>query len=381
MRLAVDVSKAGARDGIASWTRGLLGGLAELRNSNGSTQIERVLLYDLEGELDDETLRAEVDAAGHLGDLGDLFENRLGRRPEAEPEATAADVFLTPTWRMPTGWRRPVVFVVHDLTVLTHPECHTVDNRIHTLEGCLQAFVTGATFLAVSEATALELGRHLDLPRSEVAMVHNGLDPHFTSLPASDPTAAHLLRHRFGLPPGYLLAVGSLEPRKNLERLIAAHASLPNALRQTRPLVVVGSGGWRNESLEDALRAAEARGDVRRMGRVSGSDLLHLYRGASLFAYPSLAEGFGLPVLEAMACGTPVLTSDRSSMPEVAGDAARLVDPEDVDALRGALERLLTSPDERAELSRRGIERAKNFSWTRAAAEIVDLCGSTLRNA
>lgn len=373
MRLAIDVSKVAARDGIGSWTRGVLAGLAALDAT--PPDLERVLLYDLEGRLDEEALRRELDP---LGAPADLFESRIDHRPTpqhlARPDAADADVFLTPAWRIPTGWRRPLVFVVHDLTVLTHPQCHTVDNRIHTLEGCLRALVAGASFLAVSEATADELQHHLDLPRSEVAVVHNGLDAAF-SPPAGDEKAqAERLRDRFGLAPGYLLAVGSLEPRKNLERLIAAHAGLPDELRRARPLVVVGGGGWRNESLEETLRAAEARGDVHRMGRVTGSDLLHLYRGASLFAYPSLAEGFGLPVLEAMACGTPVLTSNRSSMPEVAGDAARLVDPEDVEAICGALESMLSNPDELAELSSRGIERAKNFSWTRAVAEIVDLC-------
>ena len=383
MRLALDVSKIAARDGIGSWTRGVLFGLAA--QSATPSDIERVLLYDLEGGLSEETLGRELSLLGAPEASSDLFESRIGLRPIQdsrpihEAEGTSADIFLAPTWRIPSGWTRPLVFVVHDLTVLTHPWCHTVDNRIHTLEGCLRALVNDAAFLAVSEATTIELERHFDLPRSRVAVVHNGLDSRYSPLPAGDASAqARLLRDRFGLAPGYVLAVGSLEPRKNLERLISAHAGLPDGLRKERPLVVVGGGGWRNESLEEALRAAGARGDVHRLGRVAGSDLLHLYRGASLFAYPSLAEGFGLPLLEAMACGTPVLTSDRSSMPEVAGDAARLVDPENVDAICEALEQLLTNPAELTELSQNGIERAKSFSWTRAAGEIVDLCRQLL---
>lgn len=400
MRLAVDVSKVGARDGIGSWTRGLLGGLAELFGSEeaeGESGIERVLLYDLSGGLDDDTLRDVLreEMGGEAGgELGPRFESRLGRplpdlarSGHATGGATsddAGDVFLAASWQIPPAWRRPVLFVVYDLTVLSHAACHTVDNRLHTLEGCLRALVTGARLLAISEATAVELEHHLDVPRSDVAVVHPGLERRFSDAEADakdDEALRRLLRDRFGLEPGYVLAVGSLEPRKNLERLVDAHGALPDELRRRHPLVVVGGGGWQNESLDRALRQAESRGDVHRLGRVKGSDLPSLYRGAAVFAYPSLAEGFGLPVLEAMACGTPVLTSNRSSLPEVAGDAARLVDPDDTAALRDALADLLGDPAQRLDLSQRGLRRAKDFSWRRAAAEIVELCRELHRSA
>lgn len=375
MRLAVDVSKADARDGIGSWTRGLLRGLANYLAENGGAAIECLELYDLSRALEAGTLDEEV------GELGPLFESRIGH-PNDTPNADS-DVFLATSWQLPTGWDGPVVFVVYDLTVLSHADYHTVDNRIHTLEGCLRALVSGATFLAISEATADELSHHLSVPRSAVRVVHPGLEARFES-PQVDMDAEELerrLRDRLGLDTGYVLAVGSLEPRKNLERLIDAHSRLRDELRREHPLVVVGGGGWRNESLERALQKAEARGDLHRTGRVPAEDLLSLYQGAALFAYPSLAEGFGLPVLEAMACGTPVVTSNRSSMLEVAADAARLVDPDDTADLQRALQHLLTDPEARHDLSRRGLQRAQDFSWTRAAAEILDLCRTVSSHA
>ncbi|MDA8018439.1 MAG: glycosyltransferase family 4 protein [Thermoanaerobaculia bacterium] len=369
MRLVVDVSKAGAPDGIGSWTRGLVRGLVDHLASADDYTVDQIVLCDLSGALDETAIHEE------FGDLDSRFDVSLTQPPSGEP----GDVFLASSWQSPVAWHRPVVFVVYDLTVFSHPECHTVDNRIHTLEGCLHALVNDATFLAISEATASELERYLDVPRSEVAVVHPGLESRFAAAPTldRDPEALQRrLRDRFGLAGGYLLAVGSLEPRKNLERLIDAHSRLDDEVRREHPLVVVGGGGWHNAVLEETLQRAESRGDVHRMGRVTGSDLLHLYQGAAVFAYPSLAEGFGLPVLEAMACGAPVLTSDRSSMPEVVGDAARLVDPDDTEALRFALAELLSDPNQRAELVSRGLRRARDFSWTRAAAEILELCCS-----
>jgi glycosyltransferase involved in cell wall biosynthesis len=169
----------------------------------------------------------------------------------------------------------------------------------------------------------------------------------------------------------YVLTVGTLEPRKNLELLIDAWASLPESARGDHELLIVGPRGWQEEAI---LRRAGGRsGDVRVLGLTPDPELAALYRGCTLFAYPSLYEGFGLPVIEAMACGAPVVTSNASSLPEVAGDAARLVDPHSLDELAAAIAELLGDEGARRELARLGPAQAASYSWERTARETREL--------
>ena len=169
----------------------------------------------------------------------------------------------------------------------------------------------------------------------------------------------------------FVLGVGTLEPRKNLPRLIEAFAGLSDEVRGDRLLVLAGTSGWQSDETFSSL--GRHRHLVRPLGHVSDDRLALLYRSADLFAYPSLFEGFGLPVLEAMQSGTPVVTSRRSSLPEVAGDAALYVDPEDVASIRAALTRGLTDTRERERLRQSGLERAGAFSWARTGAETISV--------
>jgi alpha-1,3-rhamnosyl/mannosyltransferase len=173
--------------------------------------------------------------------------------------------------------------------------------------------------------------------------------------------------------------VGTLEPRKNLPRLVKAFASLPAEVREDRLLVLVGALGWDTSETVGALRRHSEL--VRPVGHVPDEELRALYRGAELFAYPSLYEGFGLPVLEAMASGTPVLTSRSSSLPEVGGDAAIYVDPFDIESIGLGLREALGRPARLAELAARGLERARSFSWEHTAAKTLGLLERLARPA
>ena len=181
------------------------------------------------------------------------------------------------------------------------------------------------------------------------------------------------MAERFGVAGRYALTVGTLEPRKNLRRLLDAWARLPASLRRERSLLVAGGRGWGSETVAGVIARRPELAAVRLLGEVSDGDLAALYSAAEAFAYPSLAEGFGLPVVEAMACGAPVLTSDRSATAEVAAGAALLVDPEDVLAISRGLADLLGDPAERDRLGRLGAERAAELSWRRAARETLEL--------
>jgi len=351
MRIGIDVIKALApRDGIGNYTFHLLRALMALDREH------EYRLYGLSGPLDAAALDRE------LPERPENFRAVAGRYPRRGD----VDVFHCTTLIFPVTFRGPVVFTSHDLTFLSHPDHHALINKLQATTATLHALLAGATFACVSRATADELHARLAVPEECLAVIHHGADPRFHPLPREE--TRERLRVRFALDGGYVLSVGTLEPRKNQRRLVAAHGGLPVDVRRRYPLVLAGAEGWK---LEEAV--GELPDHVRLLGRVSDDELVDLYNGATLFAYPSLAEGFGLPVLEAMACGAPVVTSNVSSLPEVAGDAARLVDPLAVEALGAALGELLGDEAERRRLAERGRARAAGFTWSDAARKTLDL--------
>jgi alpha-1,3-rhamnosyl/mannosyltransferase len=218
-------------------------------------------------------------------------------------------------------------------------------------------------FVCDSEATRDDLVDRFPRLAGRTAVVPLGVHPRFAGAVAGDVPARH------GLDGAYVLTVGTREPRKNLARLLRAFVELPIELRERFTLAVAGQVGWGDEETD---RLASTHPDIALLGYVDDDDLPALYAGAATFAFPSLAEGFGLPVIEAMAAGTPVLTSNRSSLVEVAGDAARLVDPYEVESIRAGLAELLSDTALREGLARRGRERAAEFTWTRTARETLD---------
>ena len=255
--------------------------------------------------------------------------------------ARGADVLHCPTFRGPFRSPVPLVVTVYDLAVLRHPEAFNRWTRSYSRVAVPRVVRAAARLIAISEFTKRELEEVLGVPPERVRVVHLGVEAAFTP----DGPAAE---------GDYVLAVGTLEPRKNLERLVAAASRLGLEVR------VAGGAGW---------GGVAPRGVVR-LGFVSDEELARQYRGALCLCYPSLYEGFGIPVVEAMACGTPVVTSRGTSTEEVAGGAAELVEPADVDSIAAGIERALARRDE---LVRLGLERARAFGWDRAARETVDV--------
>ncbi|MEE8525770.1 MAG: glycosyltransferase family 1 protein [Thermoanaerobaculia bacterium] len=356
MRIGLEITKAvGPRDGIGRYCLELLKALSEVAAD------DELWLYGLREPITEEALRQA------LGCWPKQWRFRGGHSPTEDP----IDVFHTTAWVVPEGLRARLLFTCHDLTFLTHPECHTLDNKIHCLTGVLRAQLTGATFLAVSEATGDELRRQLGVAGERIRVVYSAAAPLFRHLDGDQ--ARRVVSEGFGLDGDFVLAVGTLEPRKNLRRLLAAYGKLPAEVRRRTPLVIVGGESWRQEDLTETIASHPELATVRIARRVGDGELLALYNTATVFAYPSLAEGFGLPVAEAMACGAPVLTSNRSSLPEVAGDAARLVDPDGVDDIHRGLAELLADPELRRTLKARGLEQAAKFSWRRTATETFAL--------
>ena len=263
---------------------------------------------------------------------------------------------------------RPMVVTVHDLTFQLFPAVHERVKRYY-FPAMIKAAVSRARYvLAISESTRNDL--HRLLPRSRGKT--------FVTLLAAR-RLAETGRHEMtssDVADRYVLFVGTVEPRKNLERLIAAWQSIAASDRGTARLVIVGATGW---LVDRMLSHSFAEHAIEFKGFVSDEELARLMRGALAFVYPSLYEGFGLPVLEAMAQGIPVLTSDVGATREVAGDAALLVDPVSTSSIRDGLVRLLSDEALRRELSRRGMERAAAFSWERTAADTLAVIDKAVR--
>ena len=251
---------------------------------------------------------------------------------------------------------------VHDLTLLTHPEWHEV-SKVRYFGWAMRRAVANATrVLCVSATTAADLAERLGVPADRVDVTPLGTDLR----PASAEQVAEL-RGRLGLDGPYLLGLGTVEPRKDLPTLVRAFAALAGDLPHR--LVLAGLAGWGAGALEAAVAASGVADRILVPGYVPEADKAALLTGADVFAYPSRYEGFGLPVLEAMACATPVVTTTGGSLPEIAGDAATLIDPGDETALAAALAKLAGDPAARQAAAARGRTRAATFTWDRCAAE------------
>ena len=275
------------------------------------------------------------------------------------------DVFVATDYRVPRLAGTPVAATVFDAIPLAHPEW--ASSRLRGIKNhVLRRTVRWADrVFAISQAMVPELVEHFGISADRITVTPLGVDAGQFGRVSEEEIANMRLRH--ALEPGYLLFVGTLQPRKNVGRLLRAYAQLPPSMRRDVQLVLAGKAGWGIGDLVAELRAAQAGGRVRWLEYVAQSDLPALYQGARALAFPSLHEGFGLPVLEAFVSGTPVITSNTSSLPEVAGDAALLVDPTSIDAIAAAMVSLVEDDALCAELKSRGIVRAREFTWERCA--------------
>lgn len=265
---------------------------------------------------------------------------------------------------------RPLALTVHDLCFLRHPEWFPAAKALYYRVFIARAAARADLILADSQATADDVRDLLRVPEDRIRVVPLGCDARFRP---PDPEDTARLKTRLGLPDRYFLFVGTLEPRKNVARLVEAWDHI--AGEPDMPgLVVAGRGGWKTGPIEAALRGVRCPERLKRLDHVPDADLPVLLGGAAAFVWPSLMEGFGLPVLEAMACGAPVVTSTTSSLPEVTGDAALGVDPLDTQALSDAMRRLAGDESLRKRLSEEGVKRAAGFTWQRTAALTAKAC-------
>lgn len=287
------------------------------------------------------------------------------------------DVFHSPHLKLPPKnliGGLPRVLTVYDLIPIIRPEFVTPEHIQYFQEHLRLVDVNSDLVVCISEYTRQEFCEYTKMPLERASVTYLAADSNF--YPVTDLKAIDNIRNRYSIPTNnYLLTIAELQPRKNLAHLIDCFFRLlseqPNL---DTCLVLVGSKGWMYDGiLEAADVSPKLRSRVIFAGYVSDEDLSAIYSGASAFVFPSLYEGFGLPPLEAMQCGVPVITSNTTSLPEVVGDAGIMVDPKDSDALCQAIFDILTSGILRDELSKKGIERAKKFSWAKCAANTVEV--------
>lgn len=301
-----------------------------------------------------------------------LLWHTLGYAGASASTLDNADVVHTPLLLVPPRRHTPLVVTVHDLTFRLFPEHHSRWSRTLAEAGLRRVVRTADAVLADSQATACDLIAQTGIRQERVHVVPCAADARFR------PVGYAAVLPKYGIDAPYALYVGTLEPRKNLIGVLEAFArlDLPDV-----KLVVVGAKGWMYDSVFATVEKQGLASRVIFTGYVPDEDLPALMSGAGVFVYPSFYEGFGLPVLEAMQCGAPVITSNVSSLPEVAGDAALLVDPKDVCELSQAMRRLLTEPGLREEFCGRGLEQAQKFSWQRTAEMTAQVYSDVARGA
>jgi glycosyltransferase involved in cell wall biosynthesis len=402
MRIGFDITALYvAQAGVHTYDYNLLQALLEVDRENKYLMLDYVPLHDKHATLPEAAALGAKNA--RIARCAGLKHRRLARwdalqRPPLRPLAALVDRTLLWPWAAAAEasmqrnlqqalravdvfhssdvllWRQPDalnVVTIYDLTALLFPEHHTPGTRELQARKWRFAREKADVVIAISEATKRDIVAHLGIPSHRIHVVCGGAGPAFRPIESRQVLEQALAPLQ--LAPGeYILYVGTIEPRKNLARLVEAYHRACK-LAPAPKLVLAGARGWKFEGVFERVETLGLKDAVIFLGQVPADILPALYNGAVAFAYPSLYEGFGLPPLEAMACGVPVIASDTSSLPEVVGDAGVLVDPNDTDALADALAALLNDDEKRAELSARGLARARAFSWEQAARKTLEV--------
>lgn len=367
MRITIDYTPALRQTaGIGRYTRGLISALAETDQENQYTLFSAG--RSLAGVIWPANFTVRTTRVPARG-LTAVW-HRLRMPLPAELLAGACDIFHSPDFTLPPLRSARGVVTVHDLSFLRVPQCADPGLRSFLEREVPRSVKRAARVLADSENTKKDLIELLNVAPAKISVVPAGIEPRFQ--PVRDAAKLAEVRARYKLPDWFILMVGTIEPRKNLARLIGAYAQLRRQTGLPHALVIAGKEGWLFQGIYDQVAREGLTDRVLFPGFVADADLPALYTLADLLAFPSLYEGFGLPPLEAMACGTPVVTSDNSSLPEAVGSAVLLVNAEDTDGLTEAMARVLCDASLRMRLADLGRAQAARFTWPAAARKLLE---------
>ncbi len=377
MRVGIDYTSAATqREGIGRATRELVGAMLRLPDCPGLHLVyaHRGPVPEADALAINERVRVRRLPLSPRVMLAGWYKARLPLPIEAL--LGPLHVMHGPDFVLPPRLAAAGVVTVHDLAFATRPEdAHPAQRRF--LESAVPASIDRARLVvAVSETTRRDLMTRYGVRPHRIRVVPNAVSAEFHERDGDDELAE--VRRRLRLPEDFLLSVGTIHPRKNLGGLARAAASSGRQLGRALPVVHVGREGWLCERVFADIETAGPPG-IRFVGQINDATLRALYRQAAALVYPSFAEGFGLPILEAFACGTPVVTSNGSGMLEAAGDAAELVDPHDPDSIAAGIVRVVRDADRRMELVERGRRRLRDFSWSRSARQMLDVYAEARR--
>ncbi len=364
IKVAIDASpllirSAGVKTYVYHWTR-------SLRDLAGTNEVTLYPLLNFSGRFDHE--RSLTGKLGTLSRLALLSAASRWPGPVLDRLTSGCDVFHANHLRPAAPRKARLTTTLYDMTCWLMPENHSPSNVKASLRIADTLYRPAAAIIAISESARSDALRLLHLPPEKIHVIYPGVAAEYFRATHESGRQAAL---RYGITKPYALYVGTVEPRKNLNTLLDAWEGLPAGLRETYDLVVAGAWGWGDNAILRRLQAGED--GVRYLGYVAESDLPALTAGADTFVYPSLYEGFGLPLAQAMATGVASITGNVSSLPEVAGDAALLVDPRSANELREALRGLLESESLRHDLGERGRSRAQRFTWEECARQSWEL--------
>jgi len=373
MHVTIDYTPAiRQRAGIGRYTRNLVSALAQTDRENRYTLFCRGQGADVAGwpaNFDVRTTPVSdrlLTAAWHKLRLPFPVERLSGK----------SDIFHSTDFTLPPLAAALGVATIHDLSFLRLGEHADPGLRDYLNARVPKTVAQAKRVLADSESTQRDLMELLGTPAGKISVVYAGVEERFQ--PVNDPKRLEQVRSRYQLPDQFVLFVGTIEPRKNLKRLISAYAKMRHETALPHKLIISGAKGWLYEGVFEQVRLEGLTGGVLFPGFVADEDLPALYTLASLFVFPSLYEGFGLPPLEAMACGTPVVASNNSSLPEVLGTAALFVDAHDTASIAQAMVRVLSDKSLSARLSRLGRAQATRFTWQAAAEQLMPACQLTM---
>jgi glycosyltransferase involved in cell wall biosynthesis len=370
MKIAIDISLVvGESAGVGSYTRGLLEGLAAIDAENEYVLYSYVAFAPSPQPL----FPQKPNFSLRMVPLGEEHWERIWFKADLPPKEAldAVDVLHSPFFNAPKEHHGALVVTIYDVSFLLQPQLHTEANRLHCLQGALNAALYADRIIAISMQTKKDLMAYFSIPEVRIRVIYPAHRKIY--YPERDVEVIRGVLERLGIFRNFILFVGSLEPRKNLKTLLQAYAIYVKRHASEELLVVAGGKGWLNDDLSQVVAELGIAERVKFVGYVQEADLRVLYSATKLFVYPSLYEGFGLPPLEAMACGAPVITSNTSALPEVVGDAAIVIDPHNSEELYQAMQRVLCDDQLRIRMRQQSLARAQLFSWERTAQETLGL--------
>lgn len=303
------------------------------------------------------------------GRVWNIVNRKLKTPPLESLLGKKADVYIFTNFRMyPTLFAKKRFTVIYDVAFKHHPKYIEANNLKFLNRRVPEAINKSDKIITISEFTKADIIKFYNIDSDKIIVAHCAVDTYkFKSKPLTT-----RLKSKYGLQDGYLLYLGTVEPRKNIASLVRAYDKLPDHIKAKHPLVLAGGGGWNDREIRDVIDQASKSSNIILPGYIEEEDIPSLYSGAELFLYPSHFEGFGMQLLEAMACGTPVLTAKNSSLTEVGGGAAYYVDDKSVESIMNGIEKLLNEPSLREDLIKKGKQQIKKFSWEKSAQKIID---------